>query len=80
MKISKTLAISAFAFSVALVGTSAQAAKVKWKMHSAWGSQVPHLGGEAVRFAEDIGKISAMSYRKWISCQYTVHSTKKPKI
>ena len=44
MKISKTLAICAFAFSVALVGTSAQAAKVKWKMHSAWGSQVPHLG------------------------------------
>jgi len=58
MKISKTLAICAFAFSVALVGTSAQAAKVKWKMHSAWGSQVPHLGWEAVRFAEDIGKLS----------------------
>jgi len=27
-------------------------------MHSAWGSQVPHLGWEAVRFAEDIGKLS----------------------
>ncbi|MEO1841753.1 MAG: C4-dicarboxylate ABC transporter, partial [Pseudomonadota bacterium] len=58
MKISKTLTICAFAFSVALVGTSAQAAKVKWKMHSAWGSQVPHLGWEALRFAEDIGKLS----------------------
>ena len=58
MKISKTLAICAFAFSVALAGTSAQAAKVKWKMHSAWGSQVPHLGWEALRFAEDIGKLS----------------------
>ena len=58
MKISKTLTICAFAFSVALAGTSAQAAKVKWKMHSAWGSQVPHLGWEALRFAEDIGKLS----------------------
>jgi len=55
MKISKTLAICAFAFSVALVGTSAQAAKVKWKMHSAWGSHT------WVGKPYDLPKISANS-------------------
>ncbi len=45
MKLIKTLSIFPFAFSVSLVVTSAQGAKVKWKMHSVWGSQITHLGG-----------------------------------
>ena len=43
MSLKKTLVIAVAALSAtAFLGTSAQAARVKWKMHSAWGSQVPH--------------------------------------
>ncbi|ROR97909.1 TRAP-type mannitol/chloroaromatic compound transport system substrate-binding protein [Sinobacterium caligoides] len=63
MKISKTLTVFAFALSAALAGTSAQAERVKWKMHSAWGSQVPHLGTEAVRFADDIVALSGGDFK-----------------
>ena len=36
----------------------AQAKKIKWKMHSAWGSSVPHLGTSAVRFSKNIKRLS----------------------
>jgi len=62
MKVSKTLAIFAVALSAALVGTSAQAERVKWKMHTAWASTVPHIGAEAVRFADDVLAISGGSF------------------
>ena len=53
MSLKKTLVIVVAALSAtAFLGTSAQAARVKWKMHSAWGSQIPVLGSEAVRFAD----------------------------
>ena len=59
MSLKKTLVIAVAALSAtAFLGTSAQAARVKWKMHSAWGSQIPVLGSEAVRFAEDITAVS----------------------
>ena len=55
MSLKKILVIAVTALTAtAFLGTSAQAARVKWKMHSAWGSQVPTLGYEAVRFADDI--------------------------
>ena len=48
------------ALAVGLVGltSTADAQRVKWKMHSAWGSSLPHLGTNAVRFAENIGRLS----------------------
>ncbi len=58
-----TLIVAAVAVS-AMVATNAQAQKrVQWKLHTAWGSTVPHIGTEAVRFAEDI---KAMSGGKFI--------------
>jgi TRAP-type mannitol/chloroaromatic compound transport system substrate-binding protein len=56
MSLRKSVVVAVVALSAAaFLGTSAHAAKrVKWKMHSAWGSQVPHLGYEAVRFTEDV--------------------------
>jgi TRAP-type mannitol/chloroaromatic compound transport system substrate-binding protein len=32
--------------------------RVRWKLHSAWGSSVPHLGTSGVRFAKNIGRLS----------------------
>ena len=60
MSLRKTIVIAVVALSAAaFLSTSAHAAKrVKWKMHSAWGSQVPHLGWEAVRFTENVTLMS----------------------
>ncbi len=59
MSLKKILVVAVTALTAtAFLGTSAQAARVKWKMHSAWGSQVPTLGYEAVRFADDITAVS----------------------
>ncbi|NQV99872.1 MAG: TRAP transporter substrate-binding protein [Rhodospirillales bacterium] len=53
-------AAAAVAMSVVGVSGSADAAgkRVKWKMHSAWGSSVPHLGSSGVRFSGVIERLS----------------------
>jgi TRAP-type mannitol/chloroaromatic compound transport system substrate-binding protein len=44
---------------VILMGGSADAQdRVRWKMQSAFGSQLPHLGASGVRFTKDIERIS----------------------
>ena len=58
MNVGKNLAITAIAVTLAALSATAQAERVKWKMHSAWGSSVPHLGTSAWRFAENIGRMS----------------------
>ena len=65
MSLRKTIVVAVVALSAAaFLGTSAHAAKrVKWKMHSAWGSQVPHLGWEAVRFAENVTAMSGGNFK-----------------
>jgi len=64
MSLRKTIVVAVVALSAAaFLSTSAHAAKrVKWKMHSAWGSQVPHLGWEAVRFTENVTAMSGGSF------------------
>ena len=53
--IAAATAISAFVMS----GPSSAADKrVKWKLHSAWGSSVPHLGTSGVRFSKNIKRVS----------------------
>ena len=53
-------AAAAVALSVAGVSGSADAAgkRVKWKLHSAWGGSVPHLGTSGVRFSKVITRLS----------------------
>ncbi len=53
-----TVAVSA----VMIAGTSSAQERVKWKMHSAWGSSVPHLGTSAVRFSKNIERLSGGSF------------------
>ena len=54
--IAAATAISAFVMS----GPSSAADKrVKWKLHSAWGSSVPHLGTSGVRFSKNIKRVSS---------------------
>ena len=52
------LAVAVTAFSVAMVTGPADAKRVKWKLHSAWGAAVPHLGTSGVRWAKNIGRMS----------------------
>jgi len=65
MSLRKTIVVAVVALSAAaFLGTSAHAAKrVKWKMHSAWGSQVPHLGWEALRFTENVTAMSGGNFK-----------------
>jgi TRAP-type mannitol/chloroaromatic compound transport system substrate-binding protein len=58
MNVSRKLAFAAIAVTVAALATTAQADRVSWKMHSAWGSSLPHLGTNAWRFAENVGRLS----------------------
>ena len=60
MSLRHTIVVAVVALSAAaFLGTSAHAAKrVKWKRHSAWGGQVPHLGWEALRFTENVTAMS----------------------
>jgi TRAP-type mannitol/chloroaromatic compound transport system substrate-binding protein len=37
--------------------------RVRWKLHSAWGSSVPHLGTSAVRFTETIDRLSGGNFK-----------------
>ena len=60
-KYGRALAVASVAVTVALtVATGAQAQKrVKWKMQSAFGSQIPHIGPSAIRFSENVKRMSA---------------------
>ena len=52
-------AIAALAIGMASLTSTADAQKrVKWKLHTAWGSSVPHLGTSAVRFSKVIERLS----------------------
>ncbi len=58
--LSRAVALAGLACVLTLgLGTQAEAQeRVKWKMHSAWGSTVPHLGTSAVRFSKNIERLS----------------------
>ena len=51
------LGLSALTFTLALTAANAQE-RVRWKMQSAFGSQLPHLGPSGVRFSKDIERMS----------------------
>src|SRR6266511_3698919 len=51
------LGLSALAFTLVLTAANAQE-RVRWKMQSAFGSQLPHLGPSGVRFSKDIERMS----------------------
>ncbi len=53
----------AAAMSVAAISTAQAQGRVKWKMHSAWGSTVPHLGTSAVRFEGVIDRLSGGKFQ-----------------
>jgi TRAP-type mannitol/chloroaromatic compound transport system substrate-binding protein len=57
MKLTATACLVAVTMA-ATAGIANAQDRVKWKMHSAWGSSVPHLGTNAVRFAENVGRLS----------------------
>jgi TRAP-type mannitol/chloroaromatic compound transport system substrate-binding protein len=50
--------VSALTFTLLLTAADAQE-RVRWKMQSAFGSQVPHSGVSGVRFSKDIERMSA---------------------
>ena len=45
--------LSALALTAVTTAANAQE-KVRWKMQSAFGSQLPHLGTSAVRFSKNV--------------------------
>jgi TRAP-type mannitol/chloroaromatic compound transport system substrate-binding protein len=58
-KILKAFVLGGAAVAVALSASNAYAQKrVKWKMQSAFGSTLPHLGTSGVRFENDIKRLS----------------------
>jgi len=61
MKVRTTLKLAAAGVALALAATSGSALaqkRVKWKMQSAFGSTLPHLGTSGVRFAENVKEAS----------------------
>src|SRR5215207_1667996 len=52
------LSLSALTFTAILTEANAQD-RVRWKMQSAFGSTLPHLGPSGVRFSKDIERMSA---------------------
>jgi TRAP-type mannitol/chloroaromatic compound transport system substrate-binding protein len=58
-KHAKKFAVAGVAAAVALASGTAMAQKrVKWKLHSAWGSNVPHLGTSGVRFTKTVAAMT----------------------
>ena len=37
--------------------------RVRWKLHSAWSSSVPHLGTSGVRYSENIGRLTGGAFQ-----------------
>ena len=61
MKVRTTLKLAAAGVALALAATSGSALaqkRVKWKMQSAFGSTLPHLGTSGVRFAKNVSEAS----------------------
>ncbi|MCK5365339.1 MAG: TRAP transporter substrate-binding protein, partial [Gammaproteobacteria bacterium] len=58
LKILSAVGVAA-AMSVAAISTAQAQGRVKWKMQSAFGGQLPHLGTSGVRFSKDIDRLSA---------------------
>ncbi len=60
----RLLAVAGVAASLVIGATSAHAQKrVKWKMQSTWGSSLPHLGESALRFVDDIERMSGGKFQ-----------------
>ncbi|MDH3641573.1 MAG: TRAP transporter substrate-binding protein [Gammaproteobacteria bacterium] len=61
----KAMTVAGLAVAVAMfAATDAEAQKrVRWKLHSAWGSSVPHLGTSAVRFSKNIDRMSGGAFQ-----------------
>ena len=58
-RVAKALAIAGVTMALAVTATTAEAQKkVRWKMQSAWGANVPHLGTSGVRFVKNIERLS----------------------
>jgi len=45
------------------VGSAQAQERVRWKLHSAWGSSLPHLGTSGVRFTETIERLSGGAFQ-----------------
>ena len=63
MGLTKKVAMSAFAAAIAFAATSAEAKRERWKLHSAWGSSVPHLGTSALRYSKNIERMSGGDFK-----------------
>ena len=62
-RVAKALAVAGVTMALAVTATTAEAQKkVRWKMQSAWGASVPHLGTSGVRFSDNV---SAMTGEKF---------------
>ena len=58
-RVAKALAIAGVTMALAVTATTAEAQKkVRWKMQSAFGSNVPHLGPSGTRFVENVKNMS----------------------
>ena len=56
------LASAAALAAVTVIATASAQDRVRWKLHSAWGSSVPHLGTSGVRFSENITRLSGGAF------------------
>ena len=56
------LASAAALAAVTVIATASAQDRVRWKLHSAWGSSVPHLGTSAVRYSENIERMSGGAF------------------
>ena len=62
-KHARLIAVAGLAASVAMVATQANAQdRVRWKMQSAFGSSLIHLGPSGVRFAERVKEMSGGAF------------------
>ncbi len=63
MKLSNVMAVAGLSLVVAVQASAVSAQeRVKWKMQSAFGSQLAHLGTSGVRFTETMDRLSAGNF------------------
>ena len=59
----KSILVTAAAVIAATAATAANAQdRVRWKMHSAWASNIPHIGTTAVRLTENVRRMSGGNF------------------
>jgi len=66
MKFGKKVVLLASAVAVATFSTvdvSSAQDRVRWKLHSAWGSSVPHLGTSGVRYSKVVDRLSGGNFQ-----------------